>query len=187
MSTTAGPPAPMSAVATEKPSPSGKLHVEQHRVGRFGGDRRKRSRGVGRLAGNDEPAALEELPRDRPKRLMVVDDQHPLRHVAIVAHGSRNTTSGFSLEFARSRWKNPFGGGMINRVNAATRPARDSSQRRFRIAIIAASVVAALAGSVLLATRDSGEKATTRGITATLPVPGTPARSPSAEMRSGSR
>ena len=38
-----------------------------------------------------------------------------------------------------------------------------------------ASVVAALAGSVLLATRDSGETTTTtRGITATLPVPGHP-------------
>jgi hypothetical protein len=63
---------------------------------------------------------------------------------------------------------------MINRVNAATRPAHDLSQRPFRIAVIAASVVAAFAGSVLLATRDSGEKATTRGITATLPVPGHP-------------
>jgi len=63
---------------------------------------------------------------------------------------------------------------MINRVNTATLQARDSSQRRFRIAVIAASVAAALAGSVLLATRDSGVKATTRGITATLSVPGHP-------------
>ena len=76
---------------------------------------------------------------------------------------------------------------MINHVNAATRPARDSSQRRFRIAIVAASVVAALAGSVLLATRDSGEKATTRGITATLPVPGHPGSVAVGRMRSGSR
>ena len=63
---------------------------------------------------------------------------------------------------------------MIKSVNTATLVAHDSSRRRFRIAVIAASVVAAIAGSVLLATRDSGEKATTRGITATLPVPGHP-------------
>ena len=68
----------------------------------------------------------------------------------------------------------PFGGGMIKRVNTATLPARGSSPRRFRIAVIGASVVVAVAGSVLLAIRDSGEKATTRGITATLPVPGHP-------------
>jgi hypothetical protein len=63
---------------------------------------------------------------------------------------------------------------MIKHVNVAAQPARDSSQHRFRIAIIAASAVVALAGSVLLTTRDSGENATTRGITATLPVPGHP-------------
>ena len=63
---------------------------------------------------------------------------------------------------------------MMNRVNAATRQVRDSRQRRYRIAIIAASVVVALVGSVVLVTRNSGEKATTRGITATLPVPGHP-------------
>jgi hypothetical protein len=63
---------------------------------------------------------------------------------------------------------------MINCVNTATFPARASGPRRFRIAVIGASVVAAITGSVLLVTRDSGEKATTRGITATLPVPGHP-------------
>jgi hypothetical protein len=59
-------------------------------------------------------------------------------------------------------------------VNTASPLARDSRQRRFRIAVISASVIAAIVGSALLATRDSGEKATTRGITATLPVPGHP-------------
>ena len=68
----------------------------------------------------------------------------------------------------------PVSRGMIKSVNTATLVAHDSSRRRFRIAVIAASVVAAIAGSVLLATRDSGEKATTRGITAPLPVPGHP-------------
>src|SRR2546421_6644479 len=52
---------------------------------------------------------------------------------------------------------------MMIRMNAAS-----------RIAVVVVTVIAAVAGSVLLATRDSGEKATTRGITATLPVPGHP-------------
>ncbi len=43
-----------------------------------------------------------------------------------------------------------------------------------RIAVVVVTVIAAVAGSVLLATRDNGEKVTTRGITATLPVPGHP-------------
>ena len=59
-------------------------------------------------------------------------------------------------------------------MSTATTPARDSRVRRFRVAVVAASVVGAIAGSVLLATRDSGEKATTRGVTAALPVPGHP-------------
>jgi YVTN family beta-propeller protein len=45
--------------------------------------------------------------------------------------------------------------------------ARTSGQRRFRIVVIAASVVVAFAGAVLLATRDTGERVTTRGVTAT--------------------
>ena len=40
--------------------------------------------------------------------------------------------------------------------------------------VVAASIVAAIAGSVLLATRDFGAKVTTRGVTATLRVPGHP-------------
>lgn len=63
---------------------------------------------------------------------------------------------------------------MIGRVNTASSPARDPRQRSFRIAVIAASVVAATVGSLWLATRDSGEKETTRGVTATLRVRGQP-------------
>jgi YVTN family beta-propeller protein len=45
---------------------------------------------------------------------------------------------------------------------------------RLRVMVVAASVVAAIAGSAVLATRDSGEQVTTRGVTATLRVPGHP-------------
>lgn len=62
----------------------------------------------------------------------------------------------------------------MNRVDTASQPARDSRHSRFRIVVLVASVVAAIAGSVLLATRDSGEKVTTRGIAATIRVPGHP-------------
>jgi YVTN family beta-propeller protein len=63
---------------------------------------------------------------------------------------------------------------MIGRVTTASSPARDPRQRSFRIAVIAASVLAATVGSLALATRDSGEKETTRGVTATLRVRGQP-------------
>lgn len=53
-------------------------------------------------------------------------------------------------------------------------PARDSRRRRFRIAIVLVSVAVAIVGSVLLATRDSSGKSTTKGVTATLGVPGHP-------------
>ncbi len=59
-------------------------------------------------------------------------------------------------------------------MNTASPSGLDSRHRRFRIAVIAVSVVAATAGSVLLATRDTGKKATTLGVTATLPLPGHP-------------
>src|SRR6476659_9855184 len=62
----------------------------------------------------------------------------------------------------------------MKRVDTASLPARDSRHRRFRIAVIVASLVAAIIGSVLLATRDSGVKATTLGVTATLQVTGHP-------------
>jgi virginiamycin B lyase len=63
---------------------------------------------------------------------------------------------------------------MIDGVNTASSPARDPRHRSFRIAVIVASVVAAAVGSLALATRDSGEKETTRGVTATLRVPSHP-------------
>lgn len=63
---------------------------------------------------------------------------------------------------------------MIGVVSTASPPVGDSRHRRFRIAVIVVSAVAAVVGSVLLATRHSGEKVTTRGITATLRLPGHP-------------
>ena len=63
---------------------------------------------------------------------------------------------------------------MIDCVSTASPPARHSWHRRSRTAVILASVVAATLGSVLLATRDSGEKVTTRGVAATLGVPAHP-------------
>jgi len=61
---------------------------------------------------------------------------------------------------------------MMNDVIARSAPARDSPHHRFRLAVVVASVVAAIAGSVLLTTHHSGEKVTTRGVTATLRIPG---------------
>ncbi|MFZ1881101.1 MAG: hypothetical protein WAU41_13225 [Gaiellaceae bacterium] len=46
--------------------------------------------------------------------------------------------------------------------------------RRLRLTVVVASVVAAIGGSVLLVTYRSSEKVTTRGVTATLRVPGHP-------------
>jgi virginiamycin B lyase len=60
------------------------------------------------------------------------------------------------------------------RVATSAASAREPAYRRFRLAVVIASVVAAIVGSVLLATRDSRGRATTRGITATLRVPGHP-------------
>jgi YVTN family beta-propeller protein len=62
----------------------------------------------------------------------------------------------------------------MNRVDTASPRAVDSRYRRFRIAIIVASVIVAIIGSVLLATRDSGDSVTTRGVAATLQVPSHP-------------
>jgi virginiamycin B lyase len=59
-------------------------------------------------------------------------------------------------------------------VNKGSPPARDSRRTRFRIGVAVSSLVVATVGAVLLATRDSGEKTTTRGVTATLRVPGHP-------------
>jgi virginiamycin B lyase len=59
---------------------------------------------------------------------------------------------------------------MMNCVDTAAPRVPRSKQHWLRIAIIALSVVAAGIGSVLLATRDSGEQVTTRGVAATISV-----------------
>jgi len=49
-----------------------------------------------------------------------------------------------------------------------------TGRRRLRITVVIASLAAAIAGSVVLATNGSEERATTRGVTATLHTPGLP-------------
>jgi hypothetical protein len=63
---------------------------------------------------------------------------------------------------------------MMGRVSEMSRLARASSRRRFRIAVVVVSVVGAAVGSALLAKRSSSAQTTTRGVTATLRVPGHP-------------
>jgi YVTN family beta-propeller protein len=63
---------------------------------------------------------------------------------------------------------------MMGLVNTASPLVREPRRTRFRIAVAVSSLVAATVGAVLLATRDSGQKVTTRGVTATLRVPGHP-------------
>ena len=48
------------------------------------------------------------------------------------------------------------------------------TSRRLRLAVVAASLVVATAGSIVLVTHDSGRKVTTRGVAATLSVSGHP-------------
>ena len=62
----------------------------------------------------------------------------------------------------------------MKRVTSPAASSRAPARRRFRLIVVVASVLAAAVGSLVLATRDPGEKATTRGITATLRVPGHP-------------
>jgi YVTN family beta-propeller protein len=50
----------------------------------------------------------------------------------------------------------------------------ESNRRRFRLVVVLVSVVAAVVGSVVLATQGSGSAVTTRGVTATLRVPDHP-------------
>jgi hypothetical protein len=64
---------------------------------------------------------------------------------------------------------------MMSGVDRTSPLARDSRPRGFRIAVVVVSLVVAIVGSVLLATRDSPEKTTTLGVTATLRVSGHPA------------
>ena len=60
------------------------------------------------------------------------------------------------------------------RVTASSAPAREPVHRRLRLMVVVVSVVAAIGGSVWLMTRGSSESVTTRGVTATLRVPGHP-------------
>lgn len=61
-----------------------------------------------------------------------------------------------------------------DRVDAPSGPAVESTRRRFRFMVVATSVAAAAAGSVVLATHRSQAQVTTRGVTATLRVPAHP-------------
>src|ERR1700685_4502878 len=60
---------------------------------------------------------------------------------------------------------------MINTVTTAGDATR---RRRTRTAIIAGSVLVAVAGSIVLLTSGPTEQATTKGVTATLHLPGSP-------------
>ena len=62
----------------------------------------------------------------------------------------------------------------MGRMDRTSPPVRDSRNRRFRIAVVLVSVVAAVAGSVALAMRDSSEKTTRAGVALTRSVPGHP-------------
>jgi YVTN family beta-propeller protein len=88
---------------------------------------------------------------------------------AIVAH-SHGQASGFSLESGESQW-NPERRWNDQPVTQASPPSLDSRRTWFRVAVIVVSMIVAVAGSVLLVTRNSGQKATTRGVIATLRVP----------------
>ena len=59
-------------------------------------------------------------------------------------------------------------------VDTPPPPARDSRLRRFRIAVVAVSLVVAIVGSALLVMRDSAARTTALGVTATRRLPGHP-------------
>src|SRR6266545_5612139 len=103
MSTTAGPSAAASADAIAKAVSVGKLHVKKHGVRRLGSDRGEGFRRIRCLAGDDVARALQQLPRDGAKRLVIVDDQHTLAHT-----GNRRTRLPRRLRvfpgFVRIRW-----------------------------------------------------------------------------------
>ena len=62
----------------------------------------------------------------------------------------------------------------MGRMDRTSPRSRDSKNRRFRIAVVLVSVVAAVAGSIALAMRDSSEKTTRAGVALTRSVPGHP-------------
>jgi len=59
-------------------------------------------------------------------------------------------------------------------INAVTTTDSSTRRRRTRTAIIAGSVLLAVAGSIVLLTSGPTEEATTKGVTATLHLPGSP-------------
>jgi outer membrane protein assembly factor BamB len=59
-------------------------------------------------------------------------------------------------------------------ISTVTTTGHDAGRRRIRTAIIAASLLLAAAGSVVLLTSGPSEQATTKGVTATLHLPGSP-------------
>jgi virginiamycin B lyase len=69
------------------------------------------------------------------------------------------------------RWKRGLGGGIIENVDPTVAPAQPSTRHAFRLVVVVTSIGAAIAGSVLLATRGSGEKVTSQRVSATLQVP----------------
>ncbi len=64
---------------------------------------------------------------------------------------------------------------MTAEVDTPPPPARDSRLKRFRIAVVAVSLVVAIVGSALLVMRDSAAETTALGVAATLRLPGHPA------------
>jgi streptogramin lyase len=63
---------------------------------------------------------------------------------------------------------------MMNGVNDRGALAHGPTRRRFRLAAVVASIIAAAVGSVVLATHRLGDNATTRGVYETLHLPGHP-------------
>jgi YVTN family beta-propeller protein len=63
---------------------------------------------------------------------------------------------------------------MIDRVRTTRSHDPDARRTRFRFVVVATSLTAAVVGSVLLATRSPSDRATTRGVIATLLVPSHP-------------
>jgi streptogramin lyase len=63
---------------------------------------------------------------------------------------------------------------MMNGVNDRGALAHGPTRQRFRLAVVVASIIAAVVGSVVLATHRLGDNATTRGVYETLHLPGHP-------------
>ena len=59
-------------------------------------------------------------------------------------------------------------------ISTVTTTGSRAGRRRMRTAIIVASLLVAVAGSIVLLTSGPTEQATTKGVTATLHLPGSP-------------